>query len=319
MLDILTITAPIYLIVGLGYGLTRLRVFAKADMGVLGKFVVNLALPALLFKALAGRPLADILNPGYLAVYALGSLTVLAVGYAWGRRGAGRDALGSTFFAMGMSSSNSGFIGYPILLLSLPAVAGVALALNMMVENALVLPLVLILAERARGGAGAWATVRRIVRRLAVNPLILALVAGLTVACLGLPLPTALGHTVDMLAAASGALSLLVIGGTLAGLPVGTMGAKALPIVLGKLLLHPLAVFGGLLLWRLLGLPAIDPALQTAALIMAAMPMMSVYATLALQYGQQELSAVALLLATGASFFSLNLLLWLLQRVPLTA
>mgnify|MGYP006156831297 CR=1 FL=1 len=47
-LTILSITGPIYLAVLIGYACTRLGLFAKADMRLFGKFVINLALPALL-------------------------------------------------------------------------------------------------------------------------------------------------------------------------------------------------------------------------------------------------------------------------------
>ena len=66
MLDILAITGPIYLTIALGYFLTRRGLFARADMRVLGQFVINLALPALLFNALAQRKLGDILNGRYM-------------------------------------------------------------------------------------------------------------------------------------------------------------------------------------------------------------------------------------------------------------
>ena len=55
MLDILAITSPIYIIILLGYLFTYFGVFAKVEMRVFGKFVLNLALPALLFKTLAQR------------------------------------------------------------------------------------------------------------------------------------------------------------------------------------------------------------------------------------------------------------------------
>ena len=58
MFDILAITGPIYITIVLGFITTRLGLFSKADMHVLGRFVINLALPALLFNALAQRPLA---------------------------------------------------------------------------------------------------------------------------------------------------------------------------------------------------------------------------------------------------------------------
>ena len=53
MVPILSITAPIYLLILLGYGCVRAGLFARNDMRVLGQFVLRLALPALLFRTLA--------------------------------------------------------------------------------------------------------------------------------------------------------------------------------------------------------------------------------------------------------------------------
>jgi hypothetical protein len=86
MLDILAITGPIYITIALGFATTRLGLFSKSDMRVLGQFVINLALPALLFNALAQRSLGEILNGRYLLVYAAGSLLALGLGWLWARR-----------------------------------------------------------------------------------------------------------------------------------------------------------------------------------------------------------------------------------------
>lgn len=316
MIEILGITSPIFLIVFLGYVLTRRGLFAKTDIRALGTFVVNLALPALAFKAVASTPLSDIFNPGYLFAYGVGSLLTMVAGYASGtviRRG---DRQASTFYAMGFACANSGFVGFPILLLTFHSVAGVSLALNMMIENLLVIPLLLIMAERGKHGTGGWDTLRKLARKLATTPLIVAMIGGVAAASLSLSLPPMLARSVDMLAAASSALSLFVIGGALVGLPIGGMGKSITPIVLGKLVLHPLAVALCLLLAPQLGLPAIDRELCMAAILMAAMPMMSIYVPLAMQYGQEEFAAVAQLLTTITAFFTLSGLLWLLRHLP---
>ena len=73
-LAILGITGPIYLAMALGYASTRRGLFEKSDMRSYGKFVIELALPALLFNALSQRSVGEILNIPYLAAYALGSL-----------------------------------------------------------------------------------------------------------------------------------------------------------------------------------------------------------------------------------------------------
>lgn len=313
MLDILAITGPIYVAILLGFATVRRGWFSAADMRAFGKFVLHLALPAMLFNALVRRPIAEILVPGYVLAYLAGSLVVVGAGMFWRRRLCGEPPATAVVKVMGMVCSNSGYVGFPILLLTLAPVAGVALALNMVVENLIVIPLLLALAERGRGQGGPWwKMAAQTVTRLARNPLIIGLAAGLLVALTGWQLPQPLQRTVDLFAAASAALSLFVIGGSLVGLPLRGMVRTVAPVVAVKLLVFPALVFLAVQALPLLGLAPLSLPLQQAAVLMAAMPMMGIYPVLALQYGLQGLAASAMLVATVASFVTLNLLLWLL-------
>ncbi len=309
---ILGITAPIYLLMAIGYGVTRAGIFSKADMRVLGRVMLTLALPALLFRAVTSHPLGEILHGGYLLAYSLGSLLVVAGGYGWSRWIGRQDPTSSTIAAMGMACSNSGFIGYPIVLLTYPTVAGVSVALNMMVENLLIIPLLLFWIERARSPLAGVHAIRQAVMTLIKNPFIWALLVGLSVAGLAIPLPTALSRTVDLMANAASALSLLVVGGSLVGVPWRGASQRVAPIMIGKLFLHPLLVLAAATALPLLGVARLSPPLHTSAVLMAAMPMMGLYPTFAQAYGLQEISAVTLLVTTVMSFFTLSGLLWLL-------
>ena len=310
MLTILSITAPIYLVILIGYLLTRFGPFAKVDMRVLGKYVINLALPALLFRALSQRQISEIINIHYLLVYTIASWSSVGIGYWWSRRIRGQNSLSSIFSGMGVSCSNSGFVGYPILLLTVAPVAGVSLALNMVVENLFMIPLLLFLMEKSPDESRRWHALGQAFLRLLYSPMIIAMITGFAVSLLKIQLPPPITRTVDMLANSSSALSLFVIGGVLVGLPLHGMVSSVIPIVVGKLLIHPLLVFIMLLLISPLGLPPMDPALQMAVVLMAAMPMMSIYPTLAQAYGKEDFSAVALLVTTISSFFTLSALLW---------
>ena len=312
MLSILSITGPIYLAVLLGYACTRLGLFARADMRLFGKFVINLALPALLFNALSSRSVGEILNPGYMAAYALAGLLMIGVGLIAARVLARQPLHYASMFAMGMSCPNSGFVGYPVVLLTLGgSVAGVGLALNMMVENLLLIPLLLALAdlEGSRGGAGQ--VVLRTLKGLVRNPMIIAIVAGLLASLLGWTPPLPLSRTVNLFAQASGALSLFVIGGSLVGQSLRGMGPAVLQITLGKLVLHPLLMFA-VLGWLV---PVADPQLRTAVLLTTAMPIMGIYTILSQRHGHEGISAAALLATTAASFFTLSGLLWWLREL----
>ena len=313
MLDVLSITGPIYLTIAIGYLATRLGLFAKADMRVFGKFVINLALPALLFNALSQRRLGEILNVSYLLVYALGSLVVVVGAVIWAHVRLARPLGESSYFAMGTACSNSGFVGYPVVLLLLGPVAAVSLALNMVVENLLVIPLLLMLADMGAGGRDGqrlWGrAVLQTMAQQARNPMIVAIVIGFAFSLLGWQLPGPVARTINLFSQASGALALFVIGGTLVGLQVKGMRSWVAQIALGKLILHPLAVLA--VLWLI---PIADPALRTAVILTAAMPMMGIYPILAQRHGHEDNAAAALLVTTVASFFTLSGLLWVLKH-----
>lgn len=313
MFDILAITAPIYIAIALGYGLTRWGFFQKADMRAFGTFVVKVAMPALLFNALSQRKVADILNGDYVGAYALASLLTIGISIFWAMRISKTSRSLSSCLAMGMSCPNSGFVGYPVMLLSLgplASVAGVALALNMMVENLLLIPLLLAWAETGQV-QNRWQTILvQTLKGMFYNPMIWGIVLGFAFSWFEWQLTPSLSRTVNLFAQASGALSLFVIGGSLVGLSVQGMGTRVVQIAAGKLLLHPLLM----LVVLLFIVPIHDPILWTAALLTCAMPMFGIYPILTQKHGHEGLSAAALLITTMASFVTLNLLLWQLQK-----
>ena len=310
MLDILSVTTPIYLAIATGFLTARFGLFSKSEMRVLGRFVIHIALPALLFNALIQRRFDEILNGTYLAAYVAGSMLNLGLALLWARRLTRHEPGAHPYIAMGMTCSNRGFIGFPIMLLTLPSVAGIALALNMLVENILLLPLLMSLAEhRAEAGGGRLRAIGQSILRLRKNPLIIAIFAAVVLSLLELQLPAAVSRTVALFSQASSAVSLFVIGGTLYGLSAKGMRSKIIPITLGKLVLHPLSVWLALTLAVLLGMPALPADLRTALLLTAALPIMSIYPILGMRHGHEGFCAAALLSTTTLSFFTLSGLL----------
>lgn len=309
---ILSVTVPIYLLIALGWVAVRSGLFQKADMRVLGKLVVNFCLPALVFTALAQRQFDEVLRPVYLLAYAGGSLLLQLGTVLWLHRGHGMPLTTAALRGLGVSASNSGFVGFPIVQQLLGPVAGLALALNMLIENLLILPLALALADSGRSRSSRlWPALSQSLRGLLRSPLILGILAGMACALTDLRPPEPLMRTVQMVSTASAPLALFLIGGTLVGLRVRGLLRGVLAVAAGKLVLMPLAVLG--LLWLL---PPIDPALRTAAVLSAAMPMLSVYPVLAQRYDEEGFCAAALLATTVLSFFTISALIGVLGTLP---
>ncbi|TWG93022.1 hypothetical protein L598_004500000020 [Mesorhizobium sp. J18] len=314
MLAIAAITAPIFLIVAVGYLTIRTGIIDKATNRALGAFALYVALPALIFKALSQRSIGEIVRADYLVAYAAASLVVFALVFATARFLRGETMAGSAMRALGGSVSNSGFIGYPVAAMVLGEIAGVALALNMVVENIIMIPLALTLAEAGEGKGGMWAAILQSLRRLLRNPFMISIFVGLVFALSGLTLPEPVFRAIDMVATAAGPVALFVIGGTLVGIRVKSLVFDLISVSFAKLLLHPLAVFVAFML-----VGASDRDLLTAAVLFASVPVITVYAVLGERYGEGEICAAILLAGTTASFFTITSLIWVLHyldRLP---
>ena len=308
MLAILTITTPIFLLIGLGFFSVRFGWLQQEHLQGLGAFVIRFALPALIYTALASKPINDIINPIYLTAYGGGSLLSYTLGFLLTRIWRKQDWSTATLNGFGMGISNSGFIGYSVLVMVLGQTAGVYLALNVIVENLLIIPLFLILAELAQPHESNLAkTFLHIGATLVRNPMVAALILGLLVSITGLKLPTPLTHAISMLAQASAPVALFVIGGSLFGVRLGHNKWDMLVISSGKLLIHPLLVLALFLL-----LPHDNTLAVLCGVLLATAPMASIFPIMGQRFGQEQRCAAILMSATLMSFFSMSfmLLIW---------
>ncbi|MFC0266647.1 AEC family transporter [Kushneria aurantia] len=296
------------MLMALGWLAARGAIVQAEHIRGMGRFVINFALPALIIHALSEQPLDEMFNGHYLLAYGLGSLATLALGLALTFGLQRRRLDHAAIEALGMATANSGFIGYPVAAMVIGQSAGIALALCMLVENMLMLPICLTLAESGRQQQGSLIrTLTATFSRLGRTPVFIAIIGGALLSLSGIRLPGWLSQAVDMLASASAPVALFVIGGTLYGLKVRGMYRRVGQIALAKLILHPLMV---LLFFQLF--PLEDTALMTGALLIAGAPMLSIYPIFGARFAMDGLCAAALLTATVASFFTLSVALWLL-------
>jgi len=152
---IVSITAPIFLLILHGFAAVRVGWVPREGTLAMGRYVLSFALPALVFNALAERPLGEVIVPQFLFAYVAGSLIAYAIGVAVSSAIYRTRPLGNAFFGMGLSMSNSGYIGYALVGQLFGAEALIAVAMTMMVEILLIMPLTLILAEfNAQGRHG---------------------------------------------------------------------------------------------------------------------------------------------------------------------
>ncbi len=307
MIEVLSATVPIFLVVALGFLTTRFGLFVREDMTILNRFVVKIALPLLVFVNVSGRSFADIFNATYLLTYALAALAMFALAHVWSaaRR---HPPTRAPYLGMAMGGTNNGFVGFAIFLIALPEVAGVAVGMDMLVDNTLIIPLTLFLAERA-GHSGDDSSLRilgRSLRSVLTHPMVVAIMLALALNAAGITLPPILGRAVGLVAQASSGVALFAIGGMLVGLRLGGMLSDVVFSVTGKLLLMPAVALGLVIAFEGLGLPPMTPDLKAAAVITAALPTFSILPALASRHGEADWATASVMLGTVLSFLTLT-------------
>ncbi len=308
MTDLPALIVPILLLIGTGFVAARVGIASREHIEGLAVFVLNFALPALVLNALSRQDIRQTFNWNYVAAYGAGSLMAFFAALLVLRIALGKPLTCAAIGGLGGATSNTGFIGFPVASLALGAPALTALPLTMLVENILIIPLALALAEAGSQGRTSWrSAVAQTAGRLSRMPLIIAIALGAALSFLGLSLPGPVTSAVDMIAAASAPCALFAVGGIIAGIKAGGLTGDIAWIALAKLVLHPLAVAGFFLL-----IGGVPPELAATGILLAAVPMITVYPIFGERFGLGEKSAATLIVTTLAGLATITVVLGLL-------
>jgi malonate transporter len=263
---LLALTAPLFVLVGVGYVLTRWGRWPLAASDALTRFVFSIAIPTLLFHLMsdfAREPRVDArllvaFFGGCFIVYAIGRLAAFAIFRM--------DGAAQSVFAMGGIFANNVLLGVPLAKVTLGEAALPAVSLVLVFNSLLLWTLATVSVEWARhrdfSPAGLGRTLGGVIR----NPVVASILIGTAFGFTGLVLPSFLDQTLVLVSQAAIPLSLIALGMGLAGFGAKSGWRISGAIAVAKLVLHPLAVY---LLARVLDLPP----LETAAIVMlAALP-----------------------------------------------
>ena len=294
------ITGSIFLLVFVGYIAVSLKLFSSKDMDVLGKYVINIAVPAIMFHAVINHEFSQTDNFGFMGGYLIGSLMTLSFGLLIGLFVMKLSPIQSLFNGMGMSYSNTIYMGYPTLLLLMPSIAPTALVMCVIVEAIVLIPIILIASESLSF---------MVLLGTLLNPMLIALTLGVIVSVTNLDVPSVITQPIDFIAKSGAAVSLIAIGGMCARLSPSLFKSRVLLIIIGKLIIHPLFVFTGVMIMGVIGFPVTDYRLIIAAIIMSAMPPMTIYPILAQKYGEGNIATAAFSLMIILSFLTINIIL----------
>ncbi len=263
ILQQVAVASPLFVLVFLGYCLGRWGGWGKEASKALSAFVFTVAMPALLFRQMATFGDLSGVDARLLIAFFGGCGVVFLLGRLLSWRLFGHNGVEQSVFGLGGVFSNNVLLGIPIahLLLTEQHIPPVALAL---VFNALILwTLVTLSVEWARHGEFSLRGIGNTMKGVLTNPVVASIIGGAAYGFAGLTIPTVIDRPMAMLASATGPMSLLALGLSLAefGIRRGWQASSTISAV--KLVLHPLAVWGIALV---IGLPLIE----TQAVVMMA-------------------------------------------------
>jgi malonate transporter len=302
MLPVFLQTLPFFLIIGLGWIAGRTRFFTDEATAYLTKFVFYFALSAMLFRFSASLSLGEALDWTFVAAY-LTATTAIYLVAALVARWRGVPPHEAAFEAQCAVIGNIGFLGLPMLgaIMGEQAIVGIMqmLAVDLIVFSSLLVVLV----SASRDGRVTLGTFRTVALGLVRNPMIVAIVLGLTWSALGPEMPEPMVQFLVILGAAATPGALFAIGASLAGKAAVRLSVAAWISFL-KLVVHPAAValscaaFG------------VEPRMAAVMIAAAALPVAGNIFILAQHYriAPQRVSA-SILVSTAVSIVTVSLVL----------
>ncbi len=304
MWESIGVILPAFGLIAVGYLAVRTRLLSERAGDGLSEFVYTLAVPCLIFRTLARAEVPDVQPWGYWLAYFSGVVVVWGLGMLAAHRLFRRDASETVLAGFSAGQSNTVLVGVPIILRAYGDEGAVPLFLLIAVHLPIMVAAASILIE------GREASPAAIVKRLLVNPIIVAILLGSAARPLGGFVPDPAWRVVELIGSAAIPCALLAMGAALhrygltAGLP--------LPAVVSvlKLVVHPLVVF-----WLATHVFTMPPAWAGVAVLFAACPTGVNAYLLAERYGRGvALTSSAVSLSTMGAMATMFLWLQVLGK-----
>ena len=269
MLATFLIVLPIFALVLAGWIARRSGVLGVNATTELNRFVVYLALPALLFDITSHAHWTDLWQPGFIAVFGISTLLIFAITVVVRMRGR-RHLADAAIDGLNAGYANTAYMGFPIALSLLGHQALAPTTIASIITVCVVFAIAIILIEVGlQTDARALAVAGKVGRSLIRNPLLVAPALGALVPIAGADAPPAAESFLKMLGGAASPCALVALGLFLAEKSEDEKGltASAAQLVTLKLVLHPV------LAWLLASAVFhLTPAMTRTVVLLAALP-----------------------------------------------
>ncbi|MFG1181281.1 AEC family transporter [Xanthobacter versatilis] len=316
MSDLFGLAFPFFGLIFLGYFCGWRVRLPESGLAWLTFFVIYVALPALFYHIVAQTPIHELANPAFIlavvASTATTSLIALAIGLYFRRGHVGEAAIAVTIGAY----ANVGYMGPGLTLAALGQAAATPAALIFACDSLLFFTIVPLLMSMRGRGESLLHTLGLIAKRVLTHPFNIATMLGVLAAALEFREPEPLSRMLDFLRNAAAPCALFALGVTVALRPLKRVPVELGPLLVLKLVLHPMIALVSLSLFG----PFSQVWTETLLLMAALPPALNVF-VLARQYHVfMEEASAAVLLGTLFSVVTVTGMLYLLRGhlIPLS-
>src|SRR6476620_9254158 len=310
MVDILNLALPYFGLIFIGFACGKTRGLPESGLAWMNFFLLYVSLPALMFGIMAKTPPSELNNPPFLIAPTLGTMIAFIIAMVTGRVIGDLSLRKATLAGLAGAYGNIGYMGPGLALAVLGAKAAAPTALIFCCDSIFLFTIVpLLMALTDREHKSFLHAIGIAARQIVLNPLIMSAVLGALVAAFHIPLPTALARTLLFLQNGAATTALFVLGVTVALRPFDRVPWEVPGVVAIKLLIHPLIVFGLMLLFG----PFAQPWAATAIMMAALPPALHVFVIARQNNTWIEPASVAVLLGPFASVVTLTSVMWFIQ------
>ncbi|MFA5520874.1 MAG: AEC family transporter [Castellaniella sp.] len=303
---------PLFALILLGYISGRGRLLGPAAVESLNTFVVWMALPALLFQAMAASDLHELRQPGYFLGFTLAMTIVFILGGLLRGKTPASLTLRS-IEAMAAAYANVGFMGIPLMLILYgEAALAPTIIATLLTACALFAATIVLIEFDRQTSPHLGQSLMRVGLALLRNPLVFSPLAGLLLAVAGISLPHPVLQFTTLLGNAASPCALVTIGLFLAQSRPATSAGPVVRVVALKLLIHP--ALTAVLVYAVFDMP---PLWAHTAVLLSALPVGTGPFMLAALYREgAELSSRAILVSTVLSLLTVSALVLILPASP---
>lgn len=264
---VLATVFPVFALIALGFGAARVKILASSSADVLNRFVIYLALPAMLFRAMIETDWAMLGNVRYILTFGGGMFATFGLMLLLSARSGARLA-DRAIDALAASYPNTGYMGLPLALMAFGPPGLPAAAVAMLLTTCVIFGVAIVLIEMDRSETPSLVhTLGTVAWGLMKNPLMLSPVLGAAYSATGIGLPVPIDRFLELLGAAASPCALVTIGLFLAERQAVVPHGGVWSVVALKLFVQP--AITGILAFAVFDLP---PMWASTALILSALP-----------------------------------------------